>query len=441
MTIPDSPRRTSLSTQVALYLALAVALAFGLLGWLEATEETARAEAALKAGAKDRAVIVALSVAPLLAGGDYATVETVANAVARQAGVTGFRVVNTRGITVITAAAGGPSKVQPISVSQPVVFNGQDVGIVHLDVSSDVLATRKREILADTAMIVAVSSILLWLALHLLLTWKVLTPLRHLREMVMLIACRPESISRDDLPCSSQDEVGELVLVFNDMKRKLGNTYDKLEDKVNLADTALRQANATLQERATQLEKAFTTVEGLSITDSLTGVLNRRGFEEILQRGFAEAKRYDQPASLMLVDLDYFKTVNDQYGHNIGDKVLIAVAGALRDGIRDCDSVGRLGGDEFVVFLPNTDPEEAEIMCERVQCLAKALRVSHESIEITVSLTYGLATSGADVPTPERLIGNADLALYEAKRRGRDRWCAFVQTAAPEDYRGERSHV
>ena len=254
--------------------------------------------------------------------------------------------------------------------------------------------------------------------------------------MVLRIASTPEQISDADLTYASKDEVGELVHLFNDMKRKLGEAYGRLADKVSLADNALQQANVDLHDRAAQLEKAMAELETLSITDSLTRILNRRGFEDILQRGFAEAIRYNQPASLILIDLDYFKSINDQHGHVAGDRALVSIATALRDAVRNCDSVGRLGGDEFAVFLPSTDATESAQLCTRLFQQVNGVKVAHEHGTTSLSVSFGVATTGPATPRAERLIGNADLALYESKRRGRGTWTAFVPDIPATDYPG-----
>ncbi len=433
-------RTNSLSTQVTLYLAIALALALGVLGILDVRDASARAEAEIKSAVRDRAAIVALSVAPLLAGYNYTTVELVSNAVAQQAGVVKIEVFNARG-KAVAAASGVSASSGAVGDSRDITFNGDKVGELRLSLSTDSLAARKADILFDTARTALIAFVVLWLALRGILSWKVLTPLRHLREMVLLIANRPEYISKDDLRYSSKDEIGELVHLFNDMKRKLGDAYDKLADKVSLADGALQQANVDLQERASQLEKALEKLETISITDSLTRVLNRRGFEDVLQRGFAEAIRYGRPASLILADLDYFKAVNDSHGHVAGDRALVAVASALHDGVRNCDTVGRLGGDEFAVFLPNTDAAEGELLCRRLFESANALNVAHGQGTTPLSVSFGLATTDNETLRAERLIGNADLALYEAKRRGRANWTSFVADTAGVNYRGERRNA
>jgi diguanylate cyclase (GGDEF)-like protein len=437
MSLPRPPLASSLSTQVTLYLAVALALAFGVLGWINVQNDSARAEAELKAAARGRSAIMALSLAPMLAGYNYTTVELVASAVAQQAGIVRIEVANARGKTVAAASGMSPSA-GTIAESRDVLFNGEKVGAIRLELSTDALAARKADILFETARTGILSFVLLWLALRALLAWKVLTPVRHLREMVLLIASKPEHLSREDLPYASKDEVGELVHVFNDMKRKLGDAYDKLADKVSLADSALQQANVELHERASQLENALEKLETLSITDSLTRVFNRRGFENVLQRGLAEAIRYDQPASLLLVDLDHFKAINDSHGHIAGDRALVAVGAALRDGVRNCDTAGRLGGDEFAVFLPNTGAAEAELLCQRLFQRANAVKVAHEHGTTPLSVSFGLATTTSEPLSAERLIGNADLALYEAKRRGRGAWTAFAPDTPAIDYRGGR---
>ena len=154
-------------------------------------------------------------------------------------------------------------------------------------------------------------------------------------------------------------------------------------------------------------------------TDSLTGLPNQRASHETLQRMMAQSDRSGQPVSLLLLDLDHFKEVNDIFGHQAGDNVLAAVGVTLRSLIREADFCGRFGGEEFIALLTDTDLADAGLVAEKLRAGIEAIQVPTVKHDITISI--GVATSpdhGVDVEVFLRL---ADRALYAAKEAGRNR--------------------
>jgi diguanylate cyclase (GGDEF)-like protein len=169
-------------------------------------------------------------------------------------------------------------------------------------------------------------------------------------------------------------------------------------------------------------------VATLAATDSLTGCAVRRVFYERLEEEIARSQRHNHPLSLMLIDVDSFKAVNDTYGHLVGDHVLAAIGAALRAHSRSFDLVGRLGGDEFAVLMPDTDSPAAAALAERLRLEASA------GLEIPVTLSIGVSDIDRSTPTIEHMFDAADFALYQVKREGRD--AVAVRTSgssAPEE--------
>ena len=163
-------------------------------------------------------------------------------------------------------------------------------------------------------------------------------------------------------------------------------------------------------------------LEHRSVTDPLTGLFNRYHFEATLKREMARCLRYKARLSLLLLDVDQLKAVNDRWGHQIGDRVLIRVAGAIQSGLRGTDIASRYGGDEFAVILPDTDAPGGRLVAARTrlkveEALAEGV-VPDASIKVTVS--GGLAEVPLAAPTTSEaeLIVAADQALYQAKGRG-----------------------
>ncbi|MEP0872061.1 PleD family two-component system response regulator [Trichocoleus desertorum AS-A10] len=191
----------------------------------------------------------------------------------------------------------------------------------------------------------------------------------------------------------------------------------------------LQQQQALLQQ---QLQEANFALQHLATTDSLTGLANRRRFDECFAQEWRRMAREQQPLSLLLGDVDFFKLYNDTYGHRAGDKCLQEVAKALQSMMkRSGDLAARYGGEEFAVILPNTDESGALVVAEAIRTSIRALKIAHSCSKIGehVTLSLGVATIVPRAQTsPELFFTAADAALYRAKEEGRDRYC--IQSSA-----------
>lgn len=167
--------------------------------------------------------------------------------------------------------------------------------------------------------------------------------------------------------------------------------------------------------------RLFGELEQLAITDSLTGLHNRRHLLELAEREFQRARRYRRPMAAILFDIDHFKKVNDKYSHAVGDQVLQAVATRCRGTLRETDFIGRYGGEEFAVILPETDVVAAQIVAERLRCGVAENPTNTDRGLITVTISLGVADSADDCPDLDHLLQRTDIALYAAKSAGRNR--------------------
>lgn len=176
-------------------------------------------------------------------------------------------------------------------------------------------------------------------------------------------------------------------------------------------------------------------LERESITDPLTGVYNRRYMKRRLEEEVARARRYAHPLSVLLLDVDHFKRINDTYGHQGGDEVLKHLSELIMNAVREVDIVTRYGGEELLIIAPDATLDTAVTLAERLRLHAESHELvltsefaSPEVIRITVSI--GVATFGPDVADGEGLVRNADEALYQAKQAGRNRVVAYQGEAA-----------
>jgi len=176
------------------------------------------------------------------------------------------------------------------------------------------------------------------------------------------------------------------------------------------------------QRYAVELRQSVTNTLALAVTDELTGLYNRRYFDRHLSLMLEKAQSQDRDMAVMLIDMDFFKSVNDTHGHDTGDAVLREFADRLRRNIRGVDLACRFGGEEFVVLMPDTDWRQAQGVAERVrQAVAEKVFATSNARPLTLTVSVGLALNESDLDTPEMMLKRADVALYRAKREGRNR--------------------
>ncbi|MFN6240063.1 MAG: diguanylate cyclase [Microcystis sp.] len=162
-------------------------------------------------------------------------------------------------------------------------------------------------------------------------------------------------------------------------------------------------------------------LEKLVRTDSLTGVNNRREILALGEKELQRCRRYHRYFSLVFIDIDHFKHINDTFGHLLGDKTLITVAGAIKNCLRQVDSFGRFGGEEFVAILPETNLEDAETLARRICQVINKLNIEIDRQKVRVTASIGVATFSTQDNNLEEVIERADRAMFAAKNQGRNR--------------------
>ncbi len=224
----------------------------------------------------------------------------------------------------------------------------------------------------------------------------------------------------EEFPRVKGDELTQLSATFGVMMSRLQQSQAELEHRVNERTAELKAANAQLQNEVSERARIAQLLEETARTDFLTKLLNRRAMSQQLHSEIARAERCEGKFSVVLVDIDHFKNINDQFGHDIGDEVLKALSRAFDRSVREQDTVSRWGGEEFLILLPNTELHDAVEQAERLRALLDSDQLSIPRYPHRVTASFGVSEYRAG-STMEALLKHADVALYEAKAQGRNR--------------------
>lgn len=206
------------------------------------------------------------------------------------------------------------------------------------------------------------------------------------------------------------DELGELAETFNAMTLRVKDLVENLEENV-------RQRTSELDRKNRELDEKNRALEILSLTDRLTGLCNRRRLDQTLRAELRRARRYHKPFSVIMIDIDHFKDVNDMHGHQTGDDVLVRLADTFIALARETDTVGRWGGEEFLIVCPETPKDVAQVLAQR---LRQEIEETDFAVAGSLTASFGVAASVPD-DAPHALVKRADEALYRAKQLGRNR--------------------
>ncbi len=318
--------------------------------------------------------------------------------------------------------------------------NGNGEYLIGIDMRADELA-RKLAAVRVAGTLSLVLSILLALLFSRVLASHFTKPLRMLIDR-----CRTIAEGQLDQPVEmrSGDELAQLVDAFNAMSRQLAGSRaqaDRAQEQLQQAREALElrvrerthdlmEVNERLLHEVAERARAEELLAHAARSDPLTGLMNRRAMLEHLEYQAARFRRNHTPFTLLLGDLDRFKSINDTFGHDAGDQALIQTTRHISSGIRAQDLVARWGGEEFLMLLPDTDLEGGLVVAEtlRERVAGQAITIGDQAVQLTVSLGVAQYSLGQTI---NQCIKAADTALYQAKHGGRNRVVAALTPASP----------
>jgi diguanylate cyclase (GGDEF)-like protein len=274
----------------------------------------------------------------------------------------------------------------------------------------------------------SVALLLLMLGLAYVVARSIALPISELAETFRQLASGVQRAPIEPLPMGG--ELGELAYAAEIFRRK----NDETEHLLARARQQGEELEARVAERTQELRIANSRLQQLSDTDGLTGLYNRRHFDEVLARDWARAVRQREPLAAMMLDVDHFKAFNDHYGHPAGDACLQQLAQLLRNLLRrDTDLVARYGGEEFVMLLPDTTVAGALELAEQIRSAVHTLSIAHSmSSESVVTVSIGVAVfhPGSALQDTAALLRAADHALYVSKHGGRNRVTLYQDTGS-----------
>lgn len=242
----------------------------------------------------------------------------------------------------------------------------------------------------------------------LVLNYSIISPVRKLTFALNDMSEGQNNIHFDRI--DSKDEIGSMQLAFEKLRRKIlqGDVYK----------ATVSQQQKEIKYRKSQQDH----FQQLALTDALTGAVNRHHFNEVLDQEIANVNNYGNPLSIMLLDIDHFKQVNDTYGHGVGDEVLVLFYQTCVEAVRSSDVVARIGGEEFVIIMPNTTLVNAQKFAERLRDKIAKLEINVANKQISVTVSIGVSQwKNDDFINAETFVAHADKSLYQAKNSGRNR--------------------
>lgn len=419
-----------LSAKLMAYVAAGAIATSAALGFARVHGEREHLDSMADHSGQNMANTIAAGAASLVVGYDYGNLEILARNVADQPNVMGVTILNADGRTMSQTVTGAGRDYRRYQA--PIVFDGEVIGSVALDVSTGPLEQAIRALYVRIVLEQAIIALILAVIVYFSVSRGIVKPILRLTAAMEATLDKGEPYVSKPLDVTSGDEIGRLINVFNRLNQQLASNYEKLQSKIDLADEALRNKNIELIARTDELENALEMLSSMATTDWLTKLPNRRQFDEGFEQMLSQTERFNEPLTLVLLDVDNFKQINDSHGHVAGDEVLRQIGALLKDSVRRSDMPARLGGDEFAILLYHTGEKQAEVLVRQLLKKVREHAFGFEGRSIAVTLSAGIAEYSAKHNSKQSLCFAADKALYAAKHGGRARYALFSQLPREE---------
>ncbi len=416
--------------KVLLVLLTVLLTALSVSGWMALQQEKINTLQEINQRGSDISRFVAKSLAYSIVGYDYHTLQLLIDEITLSDDIGYAKVVNAKGnVMAESGSLVGASPNKLVMFNQDIRLESEIVGMLTMGLSTEHTLKRlensKYSLVKREAMIIMMIAFGEFLALSFII----------IRPVSVMSKSLNESVNESGqivgmVPITSQDEFGSLAGQFNKLSAQLNDANLRLQSRVDLADKQLILTNRQLMQQSEDLHRLNEEFRKQSVTDSLTGLNNRRRFEELMQTEMAMSLRHGDINSLLVLDIDHFKKVNDQYGHPTGDQVLKQISAILKSKLRKTDMLCRVGGEEFVALCKRADKNAALEIAEKMRSEVENTPIYYGDQVINITVSIGVATTNEHNANmdPDFLYREADSAVYHSKETGRNRVSHYEDT-------------
>lgn len=370
----------------------------------------------------DIAGYVTQSLAFSVIGYDYQTIQILLDELTKTQDIVYAKVMNNKGNIMAEAGSvlsqGGSRSV----LERDIVFDGQKIGHLQIVIDNARIINQLKEQKLSIITREAVIILLIAFGEFLALSYIIVRPVSVIADALAKGVDKDGKIT-NDIPIHSRDEFGQLATLFNDMRSQLNEANLRLQSKIDLADSRLQENNQQLRQQASELQSLNDELRRLTITDPMTGLYNRRHFDAIMDTDVALSRRHKEVSSIIIIDLDHFKNINDTYGHKTGDRVLHHIANILKINLRKTDTICRIGGEEFAIISRRAGRVNAMTVGEKLRKAVEMnpLLAGTNSIALSISVGIFSLPSAKENVDADDIFRKADAALYYSKEHGRNR--------------------
>ena len=415
--------RLGVRQKVLLILLSVLLVGLTVSGWMALKKEEYDTRQEINQRGSDISRFVAKSLSYSVVGYDYHTIQLLVDEITMSEDIAYAKVINIKGNTMAESGLfQEDSDSTIVKFEQDIRLESEIVGTLILGLSTENtlkrLESQKFTLMKREAFVIFMIALGEFIALSLFI----------IRPVSVMSESLNDSIDETGqivgkVPVISEDEFGSLAQKFNSLSSQLNDANSRLQSKIDLADKQLIQTNRQLMKQSEELQRMNEEFRKLSVTDSLTGLHNRRRFEELMKTEMEMSLRHGDINSILVIDIDHFKNVNDVYGHQGGDAVLKCVSDSLKHSLRKTDILCRVGGEEFVALCKRANKEAAMAvaakMCRDIENMVT--RYGDQKIFVTISI--GIATTNEINLNDQsgELYRQADAAVYHSKANGRNR--------------------
>jgi len=409
--------------KVMLILLTVLLVALSVSGWMALKQEKLNTLKEINQRGSDISRFVAKSLAFSVVGYDYHTIQLLLDEVTFSDDVGYARVISKKGNVMAESGEIEPGTESTlVSFNQDIKLENDIVGQLVMGLSTqqtiERLEAQKYSLFKREAFIILLIAFGEFLALSYII----------IRPVSKMSSSLNNSVDENgkivgEVPIISNDEFGQLASLFNNLSSQLNDANERLHSKVQYADKKLIENNRQLTKQSDELRDIGENLKKMSVTDELTGLFNRRRFKEIMDTEIELSHRHGDVNSILIIDIDHFKAVNDKYGHPGGDNVLKDIAALFKFKFRKTDTLCRIGGEEFIALCKRADKKAALEIAENLRDAVEntAMRFGDKAINITISIGVATVTGNSSKLDGDNLYRHADIALYHCKDSGRNR--------------------